>query len=45
MNAHLERRFYGATADKEIVKEPILDLPLPTPPPPGRRPRRFVNNP
>jgi len=25
-NAHRERRFYGATADKEIVKEPVYDV-------------------
>jgi hypothetical protein len=25
-NAHRERRFYGASADKEIVKEPIYDV-------------------
>jgi hypothetical protein len=25
-NAHRERRFYGATADKEIVKEPVYDM-------------------
>ena len=25
-NAHRERRFYGATADKEIVKEPVDDV-------------------
>jgi hypothetical protein len=24
-NAHRERRFYGASADKEIVKEPVYD--------------------
>jgi hypothetical protein len=27
-NAHRERRFYGATADKEIVKEPVYDVRL-----------------
>ena len=27
-NAHRERRFYGATADKEIVKEPVYDVKL-----------------
>ncbi len=27
-NAHRERRFYGASADKEIVKEPIYDVKL-----------------
>ena len=25
-NAHRERRFYGASADKEIVKEPVYDV-------------------
>jgi len=25
-NAHRERRFYGASADKEIVKEPVCDV-------------------
>ena len=25
-NAHRERRFYGASAEKEIVKEPIYDV-------------------
>lgn len=25
-NAHRERRFYGAAADKEIVKEPVYDV-------------------
>lgn len=25
-NAHRERRFLGATADREIIKEPIYDL-------------------
>jgi hypothetical protein len=25
-NAHRERRFFGATADKEIVKEPVYDM-------------------
>jgi hypothetical protein len=25
-NAHRERRFYGSTADKEIVKEPVYDV-------------------
>lgn len=25
-NAHRERRFYGASADKEIVKEPVYDI-------------------
>ena len=25
-NAHRERRFYGASADKEIVKEPIYNV-------------------
>lgn len=25
-NAHRERRFYGASADKEIVKEPLYDV-------------------
>ncbi len=25
-NAHRERRFYDASADKEIVKEPIYDV-------------------
>jgi len=25
-NAHRERRFYGATADKELVREPIYDV-------------------
>lgn len=27
-NAHRERRFYGATADKEIVREPVYDVRL-----------------
>lgn len=27
-NAHRERRFYGASADKEIVKEPVYDVKL-----------------
>jgi hypothetical protein len=27
-NAHRERRFHGATADKEIVKEPVYDVKL-----------------
>jgi hypothetical protein len=25
-NAHRERRFYGATADKELVREPVYDV-------------------
>jgi hypothetical protein len=25
-NAHRERRFYGSSADKEIVKEPVYDV-------------------
>jgi hypothetical protein len=25
-NAHRERRFYGLSADKEIVKEPVYDV-------------------
>jgi hypothetical protein len=25
-NAHRKRRFYGASADKEIVKEPVYDV-------------------
>jgi hypothetical protein len=25
-NAHRERRFYGASADKEIVKEPVYEV-------------------
>jgi hypothetical protein len=25
-NAHRERRFFGASADKEVVKEPIYDV-------------------
>ena len=25
-NAHRERRFYGAAADKEIVREPVYDV-------------------
>ena len=25
-DAHRERRFYGASADKEIVKEPVYDV-------------------
>ena len=25
-NAHRERRFYGASADKAIVKEPVYDV-------------------
>ena len=25
-SAHRERRFYGASADKEIVKEPVYDV-------------------
>ena len=25
-NAHRERRFYGASADKGIVKEPVYDV-------------------
>jgi hypothetical protein len=25
-NAHRERRFYGASAEKEIVKEPVYDV-------------------
>ena len=25
-NAHRERRFYGASADKEILKEPVYDV-------------------
>ena len=25
-NAHRERRFYGASADKEIIKEPVYDV-------------------
>jgi len=25
-NAYRERRFYGASADKEIVKEPVYDV-------------------
>jgi len=25
-NAHRERRFYGASGDKEIVKEPVYDV-------------------
>ena len=25
-NAHRERRFYGASADKEIVQEPVYDV-------------------
>ena len=25
-NAHRERRFHGASADKEIVKEPVYDV-------------------
>lgn len=25
-NAHRERRFFGANADKEVVKEPIYDV-------------------
>jgi len=25
-NAHRERRFYGASADKEVVKEPVYDV-------------------
>jgi hypothetical protein len=25
-NAHRERRFYGASADKELVKEPVYDI-------------------
>lgn len=25
-NAHRERRFYGASPDKEIVKEPVYDV-------------------
>lgn len=25
-NAHRQRRFYGASADKEIVKEPVYDV-------------------
>jgi hypothetical protein len=25
-NAHRERRFYGASADKESVKEPLYDI-------------------
>jgi hypothetical protein len=26
VNAHRERRFYGASAEKEIVKEPVYDV-------------------
>ena len=26
VSAHRERRFYGASADKEIVKEPVYDV-------------------
>ena len=29
-NAHRERRFYGASADKEIVKEPVYDVKVST---------------
>lgn len=25
-NAHRERRFYGSSADKEIIKEPVYDV-------------------
>ena len=25
-NAHRERRFYGASADKEVVKEPVYEV-------------------
>ena len=25
-NAHRERRFYGSSADREIVKEPVYDV-------------------
>ncbi len=25
-NAHRERRFYGASADRELVKEPVYDV-------------------
>lgn len=25
-NAHKERRFYGSSADREIVKEPVYDV-------------------
>jgi len=25
-NAHRERRFYGAAADKELVREPVYDI-------------------
>lgn len=25
-NAHKERRFYGASADRELVKEPVYDV-------------------
>ena len=25
-NAHRERRFYGASADREIVREPVYDV-------------------
>lgn len=25
-NAHRERRFYGAAADKELVREPVYDV-------------------
>ena len=25
-NAHRERRFYGASADKELVREPVYDV-------------------
>jgi hypothetical protein len=25
-NAHRERRFFGASADKEVVKEPLYDV-------------------
>jgi hypothetical protein len=25
-NAHRERRFYGSSADKELVKEPVYDV-------------------
>ena len=35
-NAHRERRFYAASADKEIVKEPVYDVKAPMGKPDGR---------
>src|SRR5260221_13948848 len=41
-NAHRERRFYGASADKEIVKEPVYAVKVLVP---GRGPLAFPSRP